>query len=214
MTTDIKNVRREYNLAELDTEGLTGNPIEMFHQWLNQAVASELSDPTAMVLATVDSAGRPSQRTVLLKEARADGFVFFTNYSSRKGCEMAANAQVSLHFPWHALERQVIVYGSVAKTSRLESEQYFHSRPKGSQLAAFVSDQSRAINSKQLLLDRLQAASEQYSDTEVPLPADWGGYLVTPKAIEFWQGGEHRLHDRFFYALDDQGRWHKERLMP
>jgi pyridoxamine 5'-phosphate oxidase len=211
----LQDYRREYIQGGLRRKGLSANPITQFEVWLQQAIASGLSDPTAMTLATVDDNGQPSQRIVLLKQVDKQGFVFFTNTQSIKGKAMASNPKVSLHFPWYPLERQVRVQGTATLLDEQEVANYFASRPKDSQLAAWASEQSQVIPSRDHLLERFTALKEQYAESDAPLPSFWGGYRVTPALIEFWQGGEHRLHDRFQYTQGDAvDEWDIERLAP
>lgn len=210
----IDQVRREYIREALCEEDLNPDPIKQFSRWLQQSVEAGLKDPTAMTVATVSAKGRPSQRIVLLKGVDERGFVFFTNYESRKGLDIADNPNVSLHFPWHGLERQVHIVGRAEKISREESQAYFSSRPRDSQAAAVVSMQSRPLVSRQALLDDFQALKQKYADGEIPMPEFWGGYRVLPCEIEFWQGAEYRLHDRFTYRLQPDGSWQMERLAP
>lgn len=211
---DIENFRREYVQGGLRRDDLHDNPLTQFETWLNQVVESDLIDPTAMVVSTVSAEGQPSQRIVLLKHLNDDGFVFYTNYGSRKADEIAENNRVSLLFPWNALERQVKVCGRAEKISAAESLKYFLSRPRDSQLAAWASDQSRKISSRDFLMTQLAHMKEKFSEGEVPLPDFWGGIRVRPHEIEFWQGGEHRLHDRFEYKLQGDGEWEVQRLAP
>jgi len=211
---DIENFRREYVQGGLRRDDLHDNPLTQFEIWLNQVVESDLIDPTAMVVSTVSADGQPSQRIVLLKHLDDDGFVFYTNYGSRKADEIAENNRVSLLFPWNALERQVKVCGRAEKISAAESLKYFLSRPRDSQLAAWASDQSRKISSRDFLMTQLAHMKEKFSEGEVPLPDFWGGIRVRPHEIEFWQGGEHRLHDRFEYKLQGDGEWEVQRLAP
>lgn len=211
---DIENFRREYVQGGLRREDLHANPLTQFETWLNQVVESDLIDPTAMVVSTVSSEGQPSQRIVLLKHLDDDGLVFYTNYGSRKAEEIAENNRVSLLFPWNALERQVKICGRAEKISAAESLKYFLSRPRDSQLAAWASDQSRKISSRDFLMTQLAHMKEKFSEGEVPLPDFWGGIRVRPHEIEFWQGGEHRLHDRFEYRLQGDGEWDIHRLAP
>ena len=211
---DIENFRREYVQGGLRREDLHDNPLTQFETWLNQVVESDLIDPTAMVVSTVSSGGQPSQRIVLLKHLDDDGFVFYTNYGSRKADEIAENNRVSLLFPWNALERQVKVCGRAEKISAAESLKYFLSRPRDSQLAAWASDQSRKISSRDFLMTQLAHMKEKFSEGDIPLPDFWGGIRVRPHEIEFWQGGEHRLHDRFEYKLQGDGEWEVQRLAP
>ena len=213
MNTELDAIRREYLRGGLRRRDLPTNPLDLFRRWQAQTLESGMIDPTAMVLATVDATGQPSQRIVLLKGLDEDGFVFYTNYASRKARELAHNAQVSLLFPWHLLERQVKVCGRAELLGREASARYFATRPRDSQLAAWASRQSETIASRDALLDRLERIRERYADSEVPLPEFWGGIRVRPEEIEFWQGGAMRLHDRFRYTRRDAG-WHVSRLAP
>jgi pyridoxamine 5'-phosphate oxidase len=210
---DIDSIRREYLAAGLHRQHLDSSPIVQFETWLQQAIDAGLKDPTAMTLATVDSSGQPSQRIVLLKELDQHGFVFFTNYSSQKSQDIENNAKVSLHFPWHAMERQVKVLGEATKIPKAESLAYFVSRPHESQLAAWASRQSQRVDSRQFLLAQFQAMKHKFAEGKIPLPDFWGGYRVVPRVIEFWQGRESRLHDRFEYKWIE-GAWVIERLQP
>lgn len=209
----IDAIRRSYTKDKLDLDKLNADPIAQFELWLKDAIAAELPDPTAMCVATVDSSGQPSQRLVLLKDVNSDGFTFYTNLGSRKASELAENPKVCLHFPWHPLERQVIVYGTAERVSSTQVMKYFLSRPKESQLAAWASEQSRPISTRQALMQKFAEIKHKFEHGEVPLPSFWGGFLVRPQQIEFWQGGEHRLHDRFMYKKSDTG-WQIERLCP
>lgn len=214
MAIEFDKIRREYLQGGLRRKDLPENPHVLFERWQEQIITCQLLDPTAMVLATVDAQGQPSQRIVLLKQLDARGFVFFTNYGSRKAQELAANAQVSLLFPWHAMERQVKVCGRAEKVSAAESATYFATRPRDSQLAAWASRQSSSIGSRSTLMDQLGAMKEKFNEIEVPLPEFWGGIRVVPHELEFWQGGANRLHDRFVYTLQTTGAWQIERLAP
>lgn len=209
----IDAIRRSYTKDKLDLDKLNADPITQFELWLKDAIAAELPDPTAMCVATVDSSGQPSQRLVLLKDVNSDGFTFYTNLGSRKASELAENPKVCLHFPWHPLERQVIVYGTAERVSSAQVMKYFLSRPKESQLAAWASEQSRPISTRQALMQKFSEIKHKFEHGEVPLPSFWGGFLVRPQQIEFWQGGEHRLHDRFMYKQSETG-WQIERLCP
>jgi pyridoxamine 5'-phosphate oxidase len=211
---DIEEFRREYLQGGLQREDLCDDPLEQFESWLAQAVAGGITDPTAMVLATVEQGVRPWQRIVLLKDFGHSGFVFYTNLESRKARAMAENPNVSLLFPWNVLERQVIVGGTVERIPTLEAARYFVSRPRESQLAAWASAQSRPISARQVLEEKMQELKNKFSRGEVPLPSFWGGYRVVPKEIEFWQGGAHRLHDRFLYTRQGDLEWTIERLSP
>ena len=209
-----EDFRREYLAGGLHREMLDSCPFAQFQLWLEQAVAGEIRDPTAMVLATVNPDGSPWQRIVLLKGVTAAGFVFYTNYSSAKARAMSYEPQVSVHFPWNALDRQVSVAGRVEKMSVAESTRYFLSRPRESQLAAWGSHQSRPISSRAVLEAQVSAMKAKFGRGEIPLPDFWGGYRIVPERIEFWQGGAHRLHDRFEYRLQNSGAWHIEQLQP
>lgn len=209
----LEDLRRDYLMGGLELTDLAADPIEQFQTWLAQAIELQLKDPTAMTVATVDASGQPSQRIVLLKQVDAQGLVFFTNYGSRKARELADNPKISLHFPWHDIERQVKVCGVASRLSVAESARYFLSRPKESQLAAWASHQSHPISSRQLLMQQVARMKEKFSRGEIPAPDFWGGFRVVPHEIEFWQGGANRLHDRFVYTRAGQG-WIIERLAP
>ncbi len=211
---DIDQIRREYLKGGLSRDDLSDEPVEQFNRWLREAIASEVQDPTAMTVATVSDTGQPSQRIVLLKHVDARGFVFYTNFDSRKAQEIGANPKVSLHFPWHAMERQVKIGGVAQRVSTAEALKYFLSRPKESQLAAWASAQSRPISSRQVLMNQFQSLKQKFSQGQVPLPDFWGGFRVVPHQIEFWQGGANRLHDRFEYNLRSGGVWEIQRLAP
>lgn len=211
---DLDDIRREYLKGGLQHEELELNPFQQFSDWMQQALAMKLGDPTAMTVATVSANGQPSQRIVLLKHFDEKGFVFYTNYGSRKAQELGVNNNISLHFPWHAIERQVKICGSATKISNAESLRYFLSRPRESQLAAWASAQSEPLSSKELLLNQFASMKQKFAQGKIPLPDFWGGYRVEPTEIEFWQGGEHRLHDRFRYQLQDSGDWNISRLAP
>ncbi|MEQ9394019.1 pyridoxamine 5'-phosphate oxidase [Haliea sp.] len=211
---NYEEFRREYLAGGLDRDMLADCPIEQFERWLQQAVSGEISDPTAMVLATADETGCPWQRIVLLKGVSTRGFVFYTNFSSGKARAIAHNPMVSLLFPWNMLERQVIVAGRAERMSKAESARYFLSRPRESQLAAWASRQSRPISARSLLEAQMNSLKEKFARGEVPVPDFWGGYRVLPERVEFWQGGAHRLHDRFRYYREDADGWRIERLQP
>ena len=211
---EIGDFRREYLQAGLRRGDMHEDPVEQFETWLAQAVTGGLTDPTAMVVATVDGQGRPWQRIVLLKDFGHQGFVFYTNTESRKATAMAGNPQVSLHFPWNVLERQVIVGGRAEKMSAAEATRYFLSRPRESQLAAWASAQSRPISARKVLLQEMAQMKDKFKKGKIPLPGFWGGYRVVPEQVEFWQGGAHRLHDRFLYRRQDDLHWTMERLAP
>ena len=211
---ELEDLRREYLKGELRREDLLDDPIKQFQHWLDQALAAKIGDPTAMTVATVSSDGQPSQRIVLLKHVDADGFVFYTNLESRKAQELRVNAKVSLHFPWNGMDRQVKVRGVAARVSIAASLSYFLSRPRESQLAAWASEQSRPVSSRQLLMHQFNAIKTKFANGEIPLPDRWGGYRVKPHAIEFWQGGANRLHDRFEFTRQPDDHWVVERLAP
>ncbi len=198
----------------LELEALNPNPFRQFEHWFAQAVDSGIPEANAMCLATVDAEGQPWQRIVLLKIVDERGFVFFTNYESRKADQIAQNPKVSLLFPWHALGRQAKVTGEAARIPASESMRYFATRPRGSQLGAWASPQSRVISSRSLLLAKVDEMKRKFAEGEIPLPSFWGGYRVVPDSFEFWQAGEYRLHDRFLYTPAGENTWSIERLAP
>ena len=209
---NLEQFRREYLRGGLRRNDLPAAPLSLFETWQQQAIESGLVDPTAMVVATVSADGQPSQRTVLLKHLDESGFVFYTNYGSRKAKEIAENARVSLLFPWHPLERQVKICGRAEKVSLADSVRYFATRPRDSQLAAWASRKSHGLTARQVLLTELEHMKQKFAHGEVPLPDFWGGFRVLAHEIEFWQGGANRLHDRFVYRLQTDGSWNIERL--
>lgn len=213
MSIDFK--RREYRYGNLTRESLRDSPFDQFQLWLDAAVASPMVDPTAMVVATLDAAGRPWQRAVLLKGFDARGFVFYTNLGSHKAAQIAASAELSLHFPWFPLDRQVSIAGTASPVSRDEVSDYFATRPRDSQLAAWASRQSTELASREDLEAAFARCAARFAGGAVPVPEFWGGFRVAPRAFEFWQGGEMRLHDRFRYLPGPTpGSWRILRLAP
>ncbi|GEM76736.1 pyridoxamine 5'-phosphate oxidase [Vibrio sagamiensis] len=210
---ELTDMRREYTRGGLRRKDLKADPIEQFNLWLAQAVESGIADPTAMTVATVDKTGMPFQRIVLLKNVDEAGFVFFTNLGSRKAQQLEHNHNISLHFPWHPLERQVHITGTVEKLSAVENMKYFTSRPKESQLAAIASKQSSRISARGVLEGKFLELKQKFASGEIPVPSFWGGFRVKPQSIEFWQGGEHRLHDRFLFSYQHD-HWDIDRLAP
>ncbi len=198
----------------LDGSSLQADPIKQFESWYAETCETEQPESSAMILATVDKDGMPMQRTVLLKSFDEKGFVFFTNYSSRKAQHIEVNNQVSLLFPWYSMGRQVKITGTAEKISTAESLKYFLSRPRGSQIGAWASHQSKVVNNRALLDAMFDEMKNKFTHAEIPLPSFWGGYRIEPKTIEFWQARDSRLHDRFFYSKNDSGDWSHERLAP
>lgn len=211
--TVIHHLRRDYDQEPLTEVELSPDPVEQFRIWFEEAREAGVPEPNAMTLGTADASGRVSCRTVLLKAYDERGFVFFTNYGSRKARQIAENPQGSLLFPWVVLARQIEVAGRVEKISTAESLAYFLSRPYLSRLGAWVSDQSSVISSRQILLSKFEELKRRFADGEVPKPEGWGGFRVIPETIEFWQGGGARLHDRFLYTRSGEG-WKIDRLAP
>ena len=211
---NTETLRRDVMAAGLHRDDLCSDPIKQFEQWYRQTTDTDLAEPSSMSLATVDAQGQSWQRIVLLKVFDAKGFVFFTNYSSRKAKQIANNSKVSLLFPWQALGRQVKVTGEAAKISTAESMKYFATRPRGSQIGAWASHQSQVIKSRAILDAMFDEMKQRFLQGDVPLPSFWGGYRVTPVTIEFWQARDSRLHDRFIYRQDEKARWFIERLSP
>jgi pyridoxamine 5'-phosphate oxidase len=210
----LEDIRREYTREGLSREQLDADPIAQFETWLGRALELKLKDdPTAMVLATVDADGNPSQRTVLLKGLDEEGLVFYTNLGSRKSMEIQENPKVCLLFSWLSLERQIIVYGEAEKLSLSEATRYFLTRPRSAQKAAWSSRQSSGIGSRKLLEQAFHEIGHRFREGEIPLPSFWGGYRVKPTAMEFWQGRANRLHDRFMYRRKEDD-WDIERLQP
>ena len=233
----LSDSRREYSLGGLDRDDLAADPLAQFTRWFGDALASRgvsrfrrigialfqlwhavlgrpPVDVNAMVLATATAAGVPSARTVLLKRVDPRGFTFFTNYDSRKGRELAENPRAALVFFWPGLERQVLVSGEVRRLPTDESQRYFRSRPRGSRIAAWASEQSAAVANRAVLEERWRETAARFPENDVPLPPNWGGYVLNPGRIEFWQGRPNRLHDRFCYTREPGGAWRIERLAP
>jgi pyridoxamine 5'-phosphate oxidase len=211
--TTLADLRKDYARGSLDETSVDADPIRQFEAWFKQALDARLPEPNTMTLATVDARGYPSARIVLIKGVDERGFVFFTNYESRKGLDLAANPHASLLFYWIELERQVRVEGTVVKTAADESDAYFNSRPLGSRIGAWASDQSRPIESRALLEAREKSFSERFGE-HPPRPPHWGGYRLVPDTIEFWQGRPSRLHDRILYTRQSGGDWRIARLSP
>jgi len=210
---NIQNLRQDYRAAQLLESDVEDNPILQFKKWFAEAISAQLYEPNVMTLATADSDGKPSARIVLLKDFDDNGFVFYTNYESRKGQDLIENPQAALVFFWAELERQVRIEGVVSKVDAQTSADYFHSRPIGSQIGAMASPQSQIINDRTLLENKVRELAAEYEGREIPRPLHWGGYLVEPTFIEFWQGRSSRLHDRIAYDLVD-GSWIINRLAP
>ena len=211
---DVSALRRSATGPSLERDDLDTDPIRQFELWFREACDSEMLDPNALSLATVDESNRPSSRTVLLKTFDEQGFVFYTNFSSNKAVHIEGNANVALLFFWPGLGRQIAIRGTAEKLSTGETLRYFAMRPRGSQIGAWVSAQSSVISSRSLLEAKFDEMKRKFADREVPLPSFWGGYRVRPLEIEFWQGQTNRLHDRFLYRDDGDGGWNLERLAP
>ncbi len=208
------DIRRDYKLQTLSEKDVAEHPIKQFDKWWEQAINSNIDEVNAMTLATVSKDGQPSARIVLLKGYDDNGFVFFTNYNSRKGHELQNNNKACLVFFWKELERQIRIEGSIQKISATDSDAYFTSRPTLSKIGAWASPQSEAVPSRTYLEQRLNEMEKNFNGKEIQRPEDWGGYILQPNYIEFWQGGEGRLHDRICYNLDDDGKWSTGRLAP
>ena len=214
MKMALADIRREYMLAGLSEGDLEPNALGQFQKWFQETLQAGVVEPNAAVLATADASGTPSARLILVKGIDDRGFSFFTNYESRKGRELAQNPKAALVFPWIELERQVCITGSISRLSREEAAAYFKVRPRGSRLSAWASKQSQVIRSRAELEERVKQLERQYPGEEIPLPPNWGGYLLAPREIEFWQGRPNRLHDRLRYARQPDNTWRIERLSP
>ncbi len=214
MSQSLAELRQEYTWGALNKANVDPDPLKQFQHWLREAISAQLPEPNAMTLATADRTGRPYARVVLLKECDADGFVFFTNYRSDKGQQLAASPHAALVFLWLELERQIRVEGTVSKTSPAESEAYFRTRPRESRLGSLASRQSQVVASRQVLDERFRILDAQYPDNNIPIPHHWGGYRVRPEMLEFWQGRHGRMHDRLRYRRRADSGWLLERLEP
>lgn len=210
----LSDLRRDYSLQGLSRSDLNPDPIVQFDKWFQEAVDAKVLEPNAMTLSTVDMEGHPSSRIVLLKGVDARGFVFFTNYESRKGRELQTNPNAAINFHWPLLERQICIRGKTSRMSVEESTVYFHSRPRLSQISAWTSQQSSVVENRTALEKNWQEQMDKWKEGEIPLPPFWGGFLLDPESIEFWQGRPNRLHDRFLYSRQTDGAWHIDRLSP
>ncbi len=212
--TTLVNMRQEYTTKGLHRKDLEQNPLKQFEIWFNQAIQADILEPNAFSLATVGQDMMPSIRTVLLKMYDENGFVFFSNYKSKKAHQIEQNPKCAMHFAWLGLERQVKIEGTIEQISKMDSLKYFLSRPKGSQIGAWVSHQSEIISSRSLLEAKFNEIRTKFVNGEIPFPSFWGGYQIKPIVVEFWQGGKDRLHDRFEYRLETNGEWTINRLAP
>lgn len=214
MSVSIADMRKDYSRQSLDASDVLRDPVAQFQKWFEEARQAALAEPNAMHLSTVTAEGKPAGRVVLLKGIEEGQFIFYTNYQSRKGQELAHMPWAALTFFWVELERQVRIEGKVSKVARQTSDSYFHSRPRGSQIGAWVSPQSEVIPGRDFLKNRQQTLEDQFAGQEVPLPEHWGGFALIPEMIEFWQGRPSRLHDRIRFTLNEQQEWIIERLAP
>ncbi|MCI1647542.1 MAG: pyridoxamine 5'-phosphate oxidase [Bacteroides sp.] len=214
MEATISDIRQEYKKGKLTESSTNDNPFRQFEEWLDEAIKQKVNEPTAMLVATVSAEGHPSTRTVLLKELENGTFIFFTNYESRKGRQLAGNPYISLSFVWHELERQVHIEGKAEKCPAKVSDNYFSTRPYKSRIGARISPQSQVIGSRVQIMKAFASEALKWMGKEIKRPDNWGGYAVTPTRFEFWQGRESRLHDRIQYTLQPDGSWEKVRLAP
>ncbi|MEO8412053.1 MAG: pyridoxamine 5'-phosphate oxidase [Ginsengibacter sp.] len=214
VTSDVGNIRKEYSMESLLEKNVDTDPLKQFEIWWQQAIESKIDEPNAMTLATCAHSGKPSARIVLLKGIKEDGFVFFTNYNSSKGKQVEENPFVSLVFFWKELERQIRIEGQIKKISALESDEYFSTRPLESRIGAWSSPQSEVIESREVLEKKVAEYTQKFVSQDIPRPPDWGGYLVIPHLVEFWQGRPGRLHDRLQYTVNENASWKIERLAP
>ena len=214
MKTDLAGIRQEYTKGGLRESDLPEDPLLLFSKWLQEAIDAKVDEPTAVIVGTVSREGQPSTRTVLLKDLHDGKFIFYTNYESRKGRQLADNPHVPLSFVWHQLERQVHVEGIANKVPASESDQYFKTRPYKSRIGSRISPQSQPINNRMQLMRAFVKEAARWIGKEVERPEQWGGFAVTPHRIEFWQGRPNRLHDRFLFTLQTDGTWKRERLAP
>ncbi len=214
MNISVADLRKTYSSSQLGIDDTDRDPIIQFKKWFDEALQAEITEPNAMHLATVSATGKPAGRIVLLKGIEAQGFTFYTNYDSRKGKELIQNPDAALTFFWPELERQVRIEGKTFKVDEETSTQYFHTRPRGSQIGAWVSPQSTVIESRAVLDKREQDFIRKFENQEIPKPPNWGGFRLQPVAIEFWQGRPSRLHDRIYYSLNNSGAWTISRLAP
>lgn len=214
MKLDLAAIRQEYTKGGLRKNTLPDNPLSLFQKWLQEAIDNNVYEPTAVIVGTVSPEGKPSTRTVLLKDLHDGKFIFFSNYESRKGMHLSNNPAISLTFVWHQLERQVHIEGTAARIPPEESDEYFRKRPYKSRIGARISPQSQPICSRMQLIRAFVKEAASWAGKEVERPANWGGYAVTPERIEFWQGRPNRLHDRIVYTLQPDGNWTKDRLAP
>lgn len=209
----MRDIRQEYESTPFSHEQLTSSPLELAQRWFEDAIRSGVTLPNAIILATVSKLGQPSSRTVLLKGITDKGFEFFTHYQSTKGQELTGNPRCAFTLLWKELNRQINVLGVVSPLKRADNEAYFASRPRGSQISAAVSPQSQAV-AEEDLLEKWKTAEKTFEGNEIPCPKDWGGYLIEPHAVEFWQGRPNRLHDRYHYSKSETGQWQTQRLAP